>query len=222
MQVRDAAHADLLDELIVGLDLRSRQHLLDHKGLQRRLRRDLAREARTIDQRLEIIIAGEEIEPDLGRRRRVRALDAHRAAPLGPQMHRRKGKSRKRVRLDAGAQPFERAPAGHVDLQIGLFEARVALDQRAGIDPGIRQVPRAREHILRPGHKLLDAAHRQIVDRDRLGAAPHEIGVEMVVQMRADPRHVTHHRDPVRCSIRPGRAPTTAAIAASRRRRPTR
>src|SRR5215472_6013970 len=72
------------------------------------------------------------------RRQRVGALDAHGAAPLGPQMHRRQGKGRERMRLDAGAQPLERAPAEHVDLQIRLLETRVAAHKRAGIDTGIR------------------------------------------------------------------------------------
>ena len=112
-------------------------------------------------------------------------------------MHRRQRKGREWVRLDAGPQPFERAPAEHVDLQIGLFEPRVALDERAGIDPAFDRWPERVSTYCAPASSFFAAADRQVVDGDRLGAAPDEIGVEVIVQVAADAWHVAHHRDAV-------------------------
>ena len=167
--------------------LRAGQHLLGDERLQRRLRRDLAAQSRAVDQRLEIVIAGEKIELDRRRRQRVGALDPHPTAALGAQMHRAEREGRKRVRLDPGPQPLDGAPARHVDLDIRLFQSRVAAHQRAGVDPGVRQMAGAAEHVLHRRLELQRRAHRHVVDRDLLRAAPHQVGVEVVVQIFARP-----------------------------------
>ena len=74
MQVGDAAHPNVRDELVVALDLRPRQYLLDDETASAPAAPRSCGEAHAVDQRLEIVIAGEEIEPDLGRRLRVGAL----------------------------------------------------------------------------------------------------------------------------------------------------
>jgi hypothetical protein len=50
--LENPAHPDLLDHLLVALALGAGQHLLADKRLQHRLRRDLAAQPRTVDQRL--------------------------------------------------------------------------------------------------------------------------------------------------------------------------
>jgi len=90
---------------------------------------------------------------------------------LRAQMHRAHREGRKRVRLDPSTQPLQGAPAEHVDLQVGLFEARVAAHEGASIDPGIRQMAGAGDRVLHRRLQLARRAHRQIVDRDRLRAA---------------------------------------------------
>src|SRR5262249_32996281 len=64
VQVGDAALADFRDHLGLAPALRAGYDLLADKRLERRLGRDLAAELDAIDQRLEVVIACQEIEPD--------------------------------------------------------------------------------------------------------------------------------------------------------------
>src|SRR5262249_27103369 len=99
-----------------ALALGTGQNLLADKWLQCWLRGDFAAELHTVNQRLEIVVARKEIELDRRRRERVGAFDAHPPAALGTQMHWAECEGGKRVRFDPTTQPFDRAPAGHVDL----------------------------------------------------------------------------------------------------------
>src|SRR6202011_152521 len=80
VQIGDTAHADFRAYLFIALAGVARNHLLDDVGLERGLARDRAAQPGAVDERLEVVVRGQEVEADLGRSERIGTLDAHRAA----------------------------------------------------------------------------------------------------------------------------------------------
>ena len=118
MVVRHAVRAHDLGQFRVGAVARAGRDLLDDVGRQRRLRGDPAAGADAEDQRLHVVVRLQEVEADLRRRERIRALRPHRAAAFGAQMHRAQRDAGEGMRMDAVAVALGGAPGRHVDLDV--------------------------------------------------------------------------------------------------------
>ena len=196
----------------VGGDRRPGQHLLDHQPLQRLLRGDLAGDAHAGDDRLHIVVAAQEVEPDLRRRQRIGALQPHRAAAFRAQMHRADGEGRERMRDDAVARAVDRAPGGNVHLQVGPLQragrCAPARRHRARCPTSGR---RARTAYCAPATADAGCCDAASFSDERARDAPGAIGVEVVVQIGADAGQVVHHRRcPCPADAAPGPMPDSS------------
>ncbi len=195
MQVRDTPLAQIFSEIRIARHLRARQRFADDIGLQSGLRGDSAAHAQARQHGVDVVGGGKEVEPYLGRGERVGAFQAHAAAALGSQMHRTDREARKRVRPDAIAVTTEDAPNENVELQVGPIEPRIAARESAGVKPVSGQRPAPRCDVAQPRPDLPRQTGVQIVQSDGLAAAIGAVGVEVIVQVGANLRHLPHHRD---------------------------
>ena len=101
------------------------------------------------------------------------------------------------LRHHAVAVPLLDRPGEHVDLQVRPLQPLVAAHQRADIEAHAGQRPGAAEGVLHAGQDAPRQAVDQVVHGDGLGALVGDVGVEVVVQVAADARHVLDHRDAV-------------------------
>ena len=115
-----------------SVTLGARQDLLDDEGLQRRLPGDLAADAHAVDHaRSQSLALFRKLKRISGARQRIGRFQPHRAAAVGPEMHRAEAEGREGLRHHAVAVPLLDRPGEHVDLQVRPLQPLVAAHQRA-------------------------------------------------------------------------------------------
>src|SRR6185437_7846599 len=87
MQVRDAAIADVLNELLVRPDGGPRHHLFRDIWLERRLFGELSRQPNAADHGIDVMCGFHELELDPRRSERVAACEAHQPATFRTQVN---------------------------------------------------------------------------------------------------------------------------------------
>ena len=99
------------------------------------------------------------------------------------------------MRMDAVAVALGGAPGRHVDLDVRHLQSRIAAQEGAGEQARGGHQAAPAERILHAGDQLARHAARQVVQRDGLRQAIGAVGVEVIVQVGADPRHFADHGD---------------------------
>src|SRR6185437_6203803 len=195
MQVRDAAIADVLNELLVRADGGPRHHLFRDIWLERRLFGELSRQPNAADHGIDVMCGFHELELDPRRSERVAACEAHQPATFRTQVNGRHAEPRPFMGMHAGAVSGLDRPEIGIDLEIGTIEAGV----RAGQDAGMRgdgcHRPISSNQVSGAGRKLLERRAMELVEGAGPGRAPGDIRIEVVVQVGADRSEVVRDLD---------------------------
>ena len=102
-----------------------------------------------------------------------------------------------------------------VALHVGRRDGFAGAEEAARIGRAHREQAAPAQHVVQAGRHAAPLAGEQIVDRDRLRAAIDHAGVEVILQVGADARHVGDHRDAMLpAAAMRGRGRTAASVAA--------
>ena len=186
--------AAVIQQFLVGRNLRPGIDLFDHIGTERRRLQDLAQDLQAFDIGGAIGLGREIVDPYFRRRRGVGAPDAKRAAALGAQLTDRRRESGKRMQLFAHLVGRERQK---VDLDIRRRQPRIGLEERPRRARGDRQRPLAERRISQAGHNLAERTVDDVVERDGFRAAHHHPDLHVILQIVADPGRIEHDIDAV-------------------------
>ena len=178
-------------DLGVGVDACAGRELRPEVGIERPLRKELARQAHRGAHLLAVAFGGHVVEQDRGRLPRVGRAQADPAD---------RGRAhRPDVRLKAVGLLRIAAVVVHRDrqemvLQIGMLDARARADEGARLEVAGRAEPPFQQDPLQADARLVPGPLRR-VQRDRLGARVLDVDLQMVLEIAADARQVRHRRD---------------------------
>ena len=202
-------------DIVIGFRGGTGRDFLHDIRLQCRLFGDFAGQPDAVNHSLHVVVGLQEIERNRRRRQRIGRGQPHRPSPIWTQMHGAERETRKRMRHDTVLRAFQRAPFQQIDLQIRPFQARIGAGEQAGVDAVARHGAGAEQRVADAGDYLPGPAVFQIVQRNCPRAAPAHVGIEMIVQVGPDRRHVGDDVDPHRLQM--FRRPETGQLQQLRR-----
>src|SRR6185295_19429090 len=148
MKVRDAAITQVLDQVLLAGNRRSRHNCLGDIRLQAWLLRDRTAEPRAEEHGLHVVGGLEKLELYLRGCEWIGRFEAHAAAPFWLQVDRRDHEARPRVGYDAVTVPTVDGIEGDIELQVGPVEARVGAHEDAGQRAGTGERPLPPERVF--------------------------------------------------------------------------
>src|SRR5262245_42366408 len=186
MKVGDAAIAQVLDQVLLAANRRSRHNFLGDIRLQAWLLRDRTAEPRAEEHGLHVVGGLEKLELYLRGCEWIGRFEAYAAAPFRLQVNRRDHEARPRVGNDAVTVPTVDGIEGDVELQVGPIEAGVGAHEDAGQRAGTGERPLPPERVFDACLDFLHRRTREVIERDGLVRFPGDERVEVVVQVGAD------------------------------------